>query len=473
MAESVETIRMISRTVTADLITEYMTRLVARGERSVKSNRFEQGDPSDFLLFVSGIARKCFRALTVMAIGLACSPTLATAVFKLQKRELYSTLGRFLARVLASCGGALPKFGQILSTRPDLLPMALCAELSMLQDRMPPLAPSAVNRLLQAETANRSITQLQLHPEASGTIAQVHRAQLFATHSEIALKLKRPHIGMRIDLDCELAEAMCPLLQKFQSFRSIPMREAVQGACIALRQQTDFRREARNLDRLRKDFLNYPDVVIPEVHWELSSENVICMTYVKGLKKIIDPAIPHHQACQLVTLGLHCLYRMIFETGFLHCDLHPGNLMVNEDGRLVILDAGLMVELDEFTRHSFAEFFAAIALRKGSTAAKIVRSTAVVVPTDLDVKRFDAEISELIERTGGMSAQNFQVTAFVSELFVIQARHGMRGTSRFSLIILAMLVYEGTVKQRFSGLDFQKEAIPFVLDAILTKSTVV
>lgn len=409
------------------------------------------------------------RTAQILFLVLFYSPALLMIAFTRDRRRQYSAIGRFLRRVLASSGGALPKFGQILSTRPDLLPAELCKELAFLQDGMPEITASSLYSILREAPCSRELQSLNALPEATGTIAQVHRACLNGIAEDVALKIMRPGIAHVIEVDCALAVTLLPFLQKLPNLCSIPVRDAVQMACSTIQRQTDFHREARNLDSLRQDLSVFPEVVVPAVHWNECSDQVLSMEYVKGLRKITDPTIPDAQARELIKVGLHCLYRMIFETGRIHCDLHPGNLMVNENGRLVVLDAGLVIEITPETRASFAEFFVAIALRNGRRAANVVRTTATAVPATLDRKRFDADIDDLIQRTGGLSARNFQIAAFVAELFAIQERHGMLGTSRFSMIILAMLVFEGTAKQRYGTLEFQKEAIPFVMDVLIRK----
>lgn len=412
------------------------------------------------------------RALRVSAAACAYSPLLVVAAgYGLcgKNSSMLAGVGNYIARVMASCGGALPKFGQILSTRPDLLPAQLCAQLAVLQHDMPKMSKRALALALRLAGEPLYGIAIDPTPEASGTIAQVHCATPMAASGKLlALKIRRPNVHTRIVRDCRIAETLLPLLQRLSFCRSLPIREAVHDTSVALQRQTDFLCEAESLQRLSRDFSSMPGVLVPFVDREYSADGVLAMQYLGNLMKITDPRIPERQSRELVRLGLKCLYRMIFETGFLHCDLHPGNLMVTEDGRLAILDAGFMVELDDFTRRSFAQFFASIALRNGRRAAEIIRNTATALPVELDRERFDQEIEALITRTGGLSAERFQVAGFVADLFAIQARHGIRGTSRFSLIILSLLVYEGTAKQRFSTLDFQKEAIPFIVDALLT-----
>jgi ubiquinone biosynthesis protein len=388
---------------------------------------------------------------------------------RLRRHSTAKTLiGRYLCKVLQESGGAFPKVGQILSTRPDLLPADICAELARLQDRIPPLKPAIVEKLLSHEYPVSPFRLIAAEPDAAATIAQVHRAECATEGREVALKIMRPGVRRRIEQDCNAARTLSPAMCLTRAMRSVPIREAIQEVGLVLQRQTDFRLEAANLRRLRQDFRNYPGVVVPELVPEHSTGQILCLEYIGGLKKLTDPSIPAAEARELIKVGLRVLYRMIFETGFLHCDLHPGNVMASGDGRLAILDAGLMTELSDSTRRSFAEFFACIALRKGKRAAEIIRLTATRLPADLDRTCFDEDIGSLIVRSGGLDAEHFDVASFVGELFAIQSKHRIRGTSQFSLIILALLVYEGLAKQRYPDLDFQREAIPFVVTSVLT-----
>jgi ubiquinone biosynthesis protein len=248
--------------------------------------------------------------------------------------------------------------------------------------------------------------------------------------------------------------------------RSVPVKEAIAEISEILIGQTDFALEASNLERLAQLFEGSNSLLVPSILRDLCTRNILCMDYIAGMKKLTDPELPEHTAKEALIVGVRALYKMIFKAGFIHCDMHPGNMLVAPDGRLVILDAGFMVELDDSTRRSFAEFFLAIAFHDGRAAARIVRETATRLPSNLNVEAFDEDISDLIERVGGLKARDFQVAGFVGELFAIQRKHGIYGTSKFTPVILSLLVYEGVAKQRFPDLDFQQEAVPFVIAAL-------
>jgi ubiquinone biosynthesis protein len=399
--------------------------------------------------------------LAVLALQTVCSRVAS-------KRTMNGArIGECLRRICERTGGAFPKIGQILSTRPDLLPPAICAELAILQDRVSAPSHSRILEVLRREYRSVPFESFDQIPVASATVAQVYRAVRADNHRDIAVKVMLPDVLRKIKSDCRIAEFFGPAIACLPAMKSVPLREALAQASVLLQRQTNFRQEAANLVRLGDIFRGCNRILVPRIHGDLCTENIVCMDFVGGMRKLTDPSIPDDEAKELIVVGLQGLYKMIFDAGFVHCDLHPGNVLAAPDGRLVILDAGLVTELDDYTRRSFAEFFAAIALRNGYKAAEIVRETAIRLPKHLDCLSFDRDIAELINRVGGLSAREFEVAGFIAELFDIQNKYGIYGTPRFTLIILALLVYEGVAKQRCPDLDFQKEAIPFVMPVLL------
>jgi ubiquinone biosynthesis protein len=247
---------------------------------------------------------------------------------------------------------------------------------------------------------------------------------------------------------------------------SIPVTEALEETCSLLMQQTNFECEATNLKRLYEIFEQTNNVVVPRLHEDLCTPEILVMDLIPGLQKITDLNLPEHIAKKVLKIGVHSLYKMIFQVGFIHCDMHPGNILVTPDDKLVILDAGFMSVIDETTRRCFARFFLSIAFRDGLAAAKIVRATAQRLPKNLDVQVFDNDITNLIKKVGGLQAKDFQVADFVGQLFSIQHKHGIYGTNQFTTAIMSLLVLEGVTKQRFPDFNFQQEAVPFIMAAL-------
>jgi ubiquinone biosynthesis protein len=373
--------------------------------------------------------------------------------------------GEALRRICERGGGFLPKLGQIIATRPDIVPLAVCNALGHLQDDMKPASRQDLQVMLQ-RLAAKALSDLQSRPIASASIAQIHLARRTGSRAVVALKLLRPGVQRRLGTDLLLAQWFGSVLALLPGLRSIPFEEALIIASDCIRAQADLSAEARSLERFAGLFDGLNWVQVPRVHFDLCDEGVLAMEYIAGLRKLTDPSIPDAEARRLTVLGLRALYIMIFLAGFVHCDFHPGNILAVPDGRIVILDAGLVAEIDDHTRRDFAEFFMSIARNRGARAAEIVLRTATNVPADLDTLRFVQDIRELIGRVCGLTARDFGVSAFANDLFAIQTRHHMRGSPKFTMAIVALLVYEGLAKQRCADLDFQREAGPFALAAL-------
>jgi ubiquinone biosynthesis protein len=159
---------------------------------------------------------------------------------------------------------------------------------------------------------------------------------------------------------------------------------------------------------------------------------------------------------------------MIFRAGLIHCDMHPGNVWCDPQGRVAVLVLGFVAEMAPRQRREFARFFACIAFATGKAAAQTVRDAALRVRADHDERAFARDMQGLLDRTAGRRAGQFQVAAFVTELFEIQRRNGIYGSPAFTMAILSLLCYEGLIKGVDPDLDFQQAAIPFVLGLLGT-----
>jgi ubiquinone biosynthesis protein len=378
-------------------------------------------------------------------------------------------LGAALAGMLEALGGGFLKVGQILSTRVDLFPEAVLRPLRQLQDNVAPLPAGRVRRTLEASlgaATEELFDELELQPLASASVSQVHRAVLPGTRKRVAVKVRRPGIERLVAADCRLLRSAAWLLALLPPFRRLPVREAVGMVCAALAAQTDFVREAQRLRRYKDQCARDGEVIVPGVIDRLCTRDVVTMEYVTARGKVTEPGIELPVRRAAVTFALRAIYQSIFVHGFFHCDLHPGNLLVAADGAAVVLDLGYVAEFRPAHRRAFAEFFLSIAVRDGERAARIVRETARYVPRGLDAGRFEADIADLIRSCSGLRVGEFQVVRFVSDLFRVQHCHRIAGSPEFTLAILALLAFEGTIKAVDPDLDFQREAVPSILAAL-------
>jgi len=370
-------------------------------------------------------------------------------------------LAQGISKACERLGGAFTKMGQILSTRADLFPPRALEALAVLQDRVPPAPFSEVQSFIFE--GHYPLQSVQEVPIASGSIAQVHLAVDGKSERPVAIKVRRPGITELMLTDIACMQFMVRLVSKASIFKSLPLTQSVAQVCETLLKQTDFRGEATRQRQFARTFTDVDNVKIAEVIPEACSDNIIVMEYLNDFVPFTALEVEDAKVAAC-TAGLHALFKMLFEVGLIHGDMHGGNVLANADGTQIgLLDFGFAIEVPPATRREFAKFFQSIYRADGKKAAVIIRDSALKVPDDFDYEAFEVDMSGLVERSAGKKAQEFQVTAFGAELFQIQRKHGMLGSPDFTLPILALLTYEGLVKNITPQLDFQKEAIPFTI----------
>ncbi|WP_433315058.1 ABC1 kinase family protein [Micromonospora chersina] len=373
---------------------------------------------------------------------------------------------RRLVRHLQRLGPAPVKFGQIMGTRRDLLPPLLCDELGRLHDRVRPMSGRQVRRALReayGPDLGRHFTEVEATARASGSIAGVYRA-VRPDGREVALKLQRPGIRRRMALDLALIHGAAALAEKLPPGRGVPLAELTGFVCAAVLGQLDCAGERVNLAELRRNFAESDNVWIPATLPELCRPNCLAMEFIPDLVARpvaeIDPARRPRLAARTVS----AVYQMLFLDGFVHCDLHPGNVYF-KGPRVVVLDAGFSIRLDPTVRRQFADFFLGLALGRGRQCGEVVVDSAVRVAPDADVEGFIGRVAELVKRNTGVPAKEFQLTRFGTELFTLQRDFGLYAASEFVFPLLSLLVIEGTVRDLDPDIDFQAAARPMLLRA--------
>jgi ubiquinone biosynthesis protein len=238
----------------------------------------------------------------------------------------------------------------------------------------------------------------------------------------------------------------------------------------AIFSQLDFRIEASNNRRFRENFRAEPKVVFPEVIEDLSGERILTMTFIDGTK-ILSTRQTRSDPKRVARLGLQVLLKMIFEDGFVHADLHPGNIFITTDDKIALLDLGLVGELDGPHRRGFTKFFAAWAQRDGDTMARLMyemsanaqASTTGSAPDPAAFERYRAAIIEFVGRYWGQRMGEVQVGKVLFDMLGILRRHRVRVNPTFTIVNIAIAVTEGIGKQLDPELDLMAEALPYFL----------
>jgi len=191
---------------------------------------------------------------------------------------------------------------------------------------------------------------------------------------------------------------------------------------------------------------------------ELSCDSVLVMEFIPNLHRVEQNVLSHRECEEAALVGLRMLYQMIFIDGFIHGDLHPGNVFFEPGPLVVLLDFGLMVELRGKVHKDFIDFFYSIVTNDGLECARIVLDTALAVPRGCEIAVFESAVCELVKSHSGLRTDEFEVARFAAALFEIQRRHGIISGTSFMVAILALLVFEGILKQLYPQLHFQSEA---------------
>lgn len=351
-------------------------------------------------------------------------------------------------------GGGLPKLCQIASTRSDLFSDRVCHSLSRLQDRCAPVEPHLIRRAIERNYGGFPFDSFDFEPVGSATVAQVHRARRRDDGREVAVKVMRPGIRRYLARDCSVLKLGAKALDTVPMLRALPVRQGVMDATTMLMQQTHFAQETANLTRLSAMFRG-TRIIMPSPHADLCRDSVVCMDYISNLKRFDHPDVTEKEARDGIKIAARALFRMIFQEGFFHCDMHPGNVFLAPGNRVVLLDAGLVAEMEPEVRKAFVRFYLALWKRDGRAAAKILRETAEAFNVAMPVKGFDEEFTRFVTQR-----QTAGIVPFVRKLMAIQRRYGVRITSKFTTAFLAMALFDGTARQRIPGYNINAEALP-------------
>ena len=412
--------------------------------------------------------RLFLRALTILflVVRTALRYGLGWTWLRLRGRPLSERQAFFGTCVLAlfrSLGATFIKVGQIMSTRPDLLPPHVISALSRLQDDVGPFPFAQVQRTIE-EDLGRPLTELfaefSPQPIASASVAQVHRARL-PSGELCAIKVRRPDIEELCAFDLMVMRLYARTLELIPSLRLLAPLQSVEQFGRAIAMQLDFTIEARNNIRFQKNFAGDPDVVVPKLYPALCSRRVLVMEFIEGFK-ILDFKKTQFEPRRLGQIGFRVMLKMVFADGFVHADLHPGNLLVTPQGQVALLDLGLVAELDDEHRTAFARYFAAWSTGDGRTMADImVRHSPS--PHIQDPVGFTAAIQEFVNRLHGKRLGEVEVAAVVFGMLQILRRYRVRVNATFTMVNIAIAVTEGIGKQLDPTLDLLAEAMPFFM----------
>lgn len=375
--------------------------------------------------------------------------------------------GEHLARLLERLGATYIKFGQILSTRPDILPQGIIDGLSKLQDRVAPASFEAVDRVLKSELGEdgeRSLGRIEKVPVAAASVAQVHRATR-PDGTVVAVKIQRPDVEGQVDRDLTLLMIGARFLNLFPTVRLLSLPGAVERFADAMKKQLDFRNEAENNRRFARNFADVPHLAVPKLVDELCTRRVLVMEFVDGVRAT-EPEKVGGDRKALAIAGFEAMLRMVFADGFVHADLHPGNILLTPDDRVVLIDLGLVAEIPDDMRRPWVETFMALSVRDGAGAARLFYGHAPSVGS-LDFPSFARDVEAEFEKLNGKVLGELEASRVLSDMMIVLRKHRIQIDPVFTVVNIAMLVAEGLGKQLDPQLDIVPLATPYIANALV------
>lgn len=383
-----------------------------------------------------------------------------------RRRRAGALAANVFRRWLQDLGATFIKVGQILSTRPDILPEYAITELALLQDQVPPFPFPIVERTIEAELG-QPVSHLFRHldpvPIASASVAQVHAGEL-PTGERVAVKVRRPDIVRTAELDEVIMKLLARLASLLPTVHFLSPVESVSEFCAAIRDQLDLTKEAANNRRFRANFASSPEVRFPALHEALCSPSVLTMELIDGVKEGSLSTIDADPK-RLARIGSRAVLQMIFRHGFVHADLHPGNILFEPGNRVTFIDLGMVGRIDPERRRALATLFFALAANDGATVARIMfeQSPHKVVT---DYQAYEADVTGFIATFYAKRLGDVEVSLLIGHVFRIIRRHRIRAEAAFTIINIAFIVMEGLGKKLDPTMDLFTETMPFLAELL-------
>ncbi|MCZ4261399.1 2-polyprenylphenol 6-hydroxylase [Limimaricola sp. G21655-S1] len=373
-------------------------------------------------------------------------------------------------RAITALGPAYIKFGQILSTRPDVVGDELAVQLRVLQDRLAPFPTAQAKRAIAIELG-QPVDQLFSEfsePVAAASIAQVHRARLAETGEIVAVKVLRPGIEKAFRRDIEAFYFAARMIERLSpaSRRLRPVEVIAHFESVVLG-ELDLRLEAAAAAEFAANTAKDEGFAVPALRWHLSGRRVMTMGWVDGIgaAEVAEIDAAGHDRKHLAARVLQLFLAHALRDGYFHGDMHQGNLKVGPDGTLIALDFGIMGRIDEYTRRVYAEIIFGF-IRKDYKRVAEVHFEAGYVPADRDVDAFASALRAVGEPIFGMDASRISMARLLNYLFEVTERFGMQTRTELILLQRTMVVVEGVARTLDPHINIWEASRPVVEDYI-------
>lgn len=382
-----------------------------------------------------------------------------------------------LKNILVDLGPVYVKLGQLMSTRPDLLSGSYIEELSTLQDEVPPVSWSEIEIVIRKQLKRpleETFSTINVIPVAAGSIAQTHRATL-ADGREVALKVQRPGIDITVAQDIALIQGIADLVARTEFGQNYEIKSIAEEFTKALEAELDFTREANFTDQLRQNlsdsrWFDPTQLVVAEIYWDLTTAKLLVMEWLDGvpilsaeLGSTNNAKDPNEERRAITTLLFRAFFQQLYLDGFFHADPHPGNLFYLKDGRVALLDCGMVGRLDPRTQQILTEMLLAIVDLDAQRCAQLTLQLADSAEPVI-LRRLENDYDRMLRKYYNMSLSQMNFSQIIYELLQVARNNKIRLPSNMGLYAKTLANLEGVARGFNPELNFIDEIQPLITD---------
>lgn len=362
-----------------------------------------------------------------------------------RKKKIKYSIPTRVRNMLEELGPTFIKFGQILSTRPDLIPIEYIKELEKLQDEVDPEPFEVMKEVIEKEISKKIedvFEEFNSVPVASASISQVYKAKY--KKNIVAVKVKKPGIKEKIFLDIQILYDIASLIEKFikesQIYQPVKIVKEFEKS---IKKEMDFILEAKNIEMMKEKMKDDERIFIPKVYKEISSENLLVMEYVDGIKiSNVDEWTKYVDREKVLRNGIDIILKQIFQIGFFHGDPHPGNIFILKDGKISLIDFGIIGRIDEEKKYYLISLISGIL--KGDTD-KIIRTLKLMdaMERNINFDQIKEDIEEMVEIYRDMPLKDIKIGEIMEKGFELMRKNKLKIPTSFSLIGKSFITLEG------------------------------
>jgi len=371
-----------------------------------------------------------------------------------------------LRKAMESLGPTFVKLGQVLGTRPDLIPREWADEFKKLHDDVPQMDFDVIERRLEEEFPERRsaiFRSVQHKALAAASMAQVHRAVLKdGTH--VVIKVLRPGIRETTETDMEIMRTLAQWTEEHFANMGYSPIEVVNEFARELQKEVDLTHEGRATDRLRMAFEDDAEIVFPKVYWEATTRNILALEEIKGvsLAHVADGELSEKDRKRVVANGARAVLRQCLEIGFFHADPHPGNLFALPTGRIAFIDCGMTGQLDTRTSQQLADLVSAVVNGDVDRVIIVAGALADVDPNKLEDRSLRADVREFVSRFQSQPLEQLNLGPLLQDFFDRLRAHRIRCPSDLVFLIKALTTIESVGAALDPDFQMTEFARPYV-----------